>query len=275
MRIAIPCLAAASLAALFLSRVEGGRLPQVATGGDALSVAFADAKAMISSAMVQKADSYFHGGIDLECHECRGHDHDGEHHHDHEKDGSASAVASCVGEGTAFDPWRWINVRVRAPERHVHLDDERAVEMLPWFWAAVRADPHNVDAWTTAAYAAERMMKDRALALRVIREAKARNPDSLEVALAEARMVYDGGKGDAAAAERLLEGARATGKRLCGGRLSSLSAHDAETYCLILDYLSKILEDRGDGAALRELAEEASATGAKTPAVKSISARAR
>ena len=262
MRIAIPCLAAASLAALFLSRVEGGRLPQVATGGDVLSVAFADAKIMIGAAMMKKADSYFHGGIDIECHECKGHGHDDcEHHHDR--------ASSC------HDPWQWINVNVRAPERHVHLDDERAVEMMPWFWATVRADPHNVDAWTTAAYAAERMMKDRALALRVIREAKARNPDSLEVALAEARMVYDGGKGDAAAAERLLESARATGKRLCGGRLSSLSAHDAETYCLILDYLSKILEDRGDGAALRELAEEASATGADTSAVKSISARAR
>ena len=146
MRIAIPCLAAASLAALFLSRVEGGRLPQVATGGDVLSVAFADAKVMIGAAMMKKADSYFHGGIYI-------------------------------------DPWQWINVNVRAPERHVHLDDERAVEMMPWFWATVRADPHNVDAWTTAAYAAEKMMKDRALALRVIGEAKARNPDNLELAL--------------------------------------------------------------------------------------------
>ena len=262
MKIAIPCLAAAFLAALFLSRVDGGRLPQVAAGGDALSVAFADAKVMIGAAMMKKADSYFHGGIDIECHECKGHGHDDcEHHHDH--------ASSC------HDPWRWINVHVRAPEKHVHLDDERAVEMIPWFWAAVRADPHNVDAWTTAAYAAEKMMKDRALALRVIGEAKARNPDNLELALAEARIVYDGGKGDVAVAERLLESARATGKRLCGGRLSSLSAHDAETYCLILDYLSKMLEGRGDSAALRELAEEASATGVDTPAAKSVSVRAR
>ena len=272
MRIAIPCLAAASLAALFLSRVEGGRLPQVATGGDALSVAFADAKAMIGAAMMKKADSYFHGGIDVECHECGGHEHerDGidECHKCRDHEHESNCERHC-------DPWRWINVHVRAPERHVHLDDERAVEMLPWFWAAVRANPHDLDAWTTAAYAAEKMMKDRPLALRVIREAKAKNPDSLEVALAEARIVYDGGKGDVAAAERLLEGARATGKRLCGGRLSSLSVHDAETYCVILEYLSKVIEGRGDAAALRELAEEASATGADTPAAKSVSARVR
>ena len=145
--------------------------------------------------------------------------------------------------------------------------------MLPWFWAAVRADPHNVDAWTTAAYAAGSMMKDRALALRVIGEAKAKNPDSLEVALAEARMVYDAGKGDVAAAERLLESARAVGKKLCGGQLAALSSHDAETYCVVLDYLSKICEGRGDRAAIRVLADEARATGADTPAARVIEAR--
>ena len=262
MRIAIPCLAAAFLAAFFLSRVDGGRLPQVATGGDALSVAFADAKVMIGAAMMKKADSYFHGGIDIECHECKGHGHDDcEHHHDH--------ASSC------HDPWRWINVHVRAPEKHVHLDDERAVEMMPWFWAAVRADPHNVDAWTTAAYAADRMMKDRALAFRVLGEAKAKNPDSLEVARAEARMAYDAGKGNVAEAERLLQEARATGKRLCGGDLSRLSSHDAETYCEILDYLSKIIEERGDRAALRTLAAEASATGFDGIFAKTVFERAK
>ena len=264
MKLVLPSLAVAVLVALLLGRVERSRLPQVVQGNDALSVAFADAKATISAAMVQKADSYFHGGIDMEC---------PEHHEPHPHVCNPPAPQSTnppIAHSHFFDPWQWINAHVRAPERHVHLEGDKAVEMLPWFWAAVRADPHNIEAWTTAAYAAERMMKDRALARRVIDEAKAKYPDSLEIAWTEARFVYDGGKGDVAGAERLFEEARAMGKRLCGGRLSELSGHDAETYCNILDYLSKILAARGDRAAIQSLGAEARATGANTPVVKWI-----
>ena len=262
MRLVLPCLVVAVLAALLLGRVGGARRPQLVQGDDALSVAFADAKATISAAMVQKADSYFHGGIDMECPD----------HHDHHQHAHPSPLTS---HPSCPDPWRWINAHVRAPERHVHLEGDKAVEMLPWFWAAVRADPHNIEAWTTAAYAAERMMKDRALARRVIDEAKAKNPDSLEIAWVEARFVYDGGTGDVAEAERLLERARALGKKKCGGRLSSLSGREAEMYCYILDYLSKILSTRGDRDAIRPLVEEARATGADTPVVKWMAERVK
>ena len=281
MKWALAFLAAAALAALLLCRVDGGRLPQVVKGGAALSVAFAAAKTTISAAMMQKADSYFHGGIDIECH----HDHDEchEHHPPSPRLRRASEPPAPNHEPRTPnpeprtptpDPWLWINQHVRAPEKHIHLDDEKAVELMPWFWAAVRANPHNIDAWTTAAYAADRMIKDKALARRVIREAREKNPDSLELAWTEARLVYDEGNGDVAAAEAILEGARAIGKRLCGGRLSSLSAHDGEMYCYILDYLSKIHEVRGERAAIRPLVEEARATGADTPVVKTMEDRA-
>ena len=88
-------------------------------------------------------------------------------------------------------------------------------------------------------------------------------------------MAYDAGKGNVAEAERLLQEARATGKRLCGGDLSRLSSHDAETYCEILDYLSKIIEERGDRAALRTLAAEASATGFDGIFAKTVFERAK
>lgn len=234
MKFAIPCLALAVATALFLGRLAAPRLPQVASGGDMLSVAFADAKAAIAAAMVQKADRYFHGGIDIDCHAAHDHEHEHDHdacHHDHDEPPE--------NEGTC-DPWRWINRHVRAPERHIHLDGEKAVETLPWFWAAVKADPHNVDAWTSAAYAADRMMRDKALARRIIAAAREKNPDSMEVALMEARIVYDGGAGDLAEATRLFERARSLGERKCGGRLSELSARDATTYRMIVNYLSKI-----------------------------------
>ena len=205
------------------------RLPQIASGGDALAVAFADARETISLAMLHKADSYFHGGIDIECH--KGHDL-GRCHGCHAHD--------AVGYEGGFDPWRWINGHVRAPERHVHLDDGMAVEMMPWFWAAVRVAPHNVDAWTTAAYAADKMMKDKTLARSIIREAKEKNPESLEIALVEARLAYDGGKGDVGEARRLLETAKAAANRKCAGRPSELSKEDADTYRQIELYLSKM-----------------------------------
>jgi hypothetical protein len=270
--------------AFALAHVESSRMPQVAKGGGALSVAFADAKATISAAMVQKADSYFHGGIDIECHESREHSHEqchgqccehsyehchGSHEHSHNPPPPRSGAADpSTHQSAAFDPWRWINHHVRAPEKHVHLDGDKAVELMPWFWAAVRADPHNIDAWTTAWYTADAMLKDRELARRILDEAKARNPDSLEIAWTEARVAYDGCKGDVAAAELLLNSARELGRRKCGGRLADLTERDARTYCYILDYLSAIYDKRGEREAIRPLVDEARATGADTPVIE-------
>ncbi len=266
--------------AFALAHVESSRLPQVVKGEDALSVAFADAKETISVAMVQKADSYFHGGIDIECNEAHGggheaHDHQhGNEAHDHGHGHEAEAHDREHGHG-AHDPWRWINEHVRSPEKHVHLDGEKAVEMMPWFWAAVRADPHNIDAWTTAWYTADAMLKDRNLARRILDEAKAKNPDSLEIAWTEARFAYAGGKGDVAAAERLFKAARELGRRKCGGRLADLAERDAKTYCYILDYLSAIYAKRGDREAIRPLVDEARETGADTPVIGWMQQRLR
>ena len=279
MKFALPCFVVAVLLALVLGRFDVARLPQVVQGDDALSVAFGDAKSTISAAMVHKADSYFHGGIDMECKEHHDHhDHPDDHDHDHDHDQSSNppilqSSNPPITHSHTFDPWRWINQQVRAPEKHVHLDGAKSVEMMPWFWASVKADPHNIDAWTTAWYTANTMLKDQALARRILDEAKAKNPDSLEIAWTEARFVYQGGKGDVAAATRLLEEARRMGKQKCGGRLSELAPHEAEAFCNILGYLSKILYDRGERGQIRPLLDEARATGADTPVVGEIEAR--
>ena len=276
MRFALPCFVVAVLLALSVGRFGLERMPQVVSGDDALSVAFGDAKSTISAAMVHKADSYFHGGIDMECAEGHGHHHDEpDDHHQETIQQSNNQTIQQSDAHSISDPWRWINHHVRAPERHIHLEGGKSVEMLPWFWASVKADPHNIDAWTAAWYTANSMLKDRALARRILDEAKAKNPDSLEIALTEARFVYDGGKGDAAAAELLLEEARSMGRRKCGGRLSELSPHEAEAFCCILDYLSKIYERRGAKDAIRPLIEEVRATGVDTPVTESLLQRIR
>ena len=280
MKLALPCFVVAVGLALILGRFGVARLPQVVQGDDALSVAFGDAKSTISAAMVHKADSYFHGGIDMECKEHHDYhdDHDHDHHHDrsggHDHDAAPNPSTLNPQHTThTFDLWGWINQHVRAPEKHVHLEGAKSVELMPWFWASVKADPHNIDAWTTAWYTANTMLKDQALARRILDEAKAKNPDSLEIAWTEARFVYQGGKGDVAAAARLLEEARSLGKRKCGGRLSELAPPEAEALCNILGYLSKILYDRGERGPIRPLLDEARATGADTPVVGEIEAR--
>ena len=72
-------LAAAGCAFLLL-RVPPAARPQAATGDDALAVAFGDARRTIGAALLHKADSYFHGGVDMDGHrpcELEGHDHGG------------------------------------------------------------------------------------------------------------------------------------------------------------------------------------------------------
>lgn len=218
------------------------RMPQVVRGEGALAVAFGDARETIGRACVHKADSYFHGGIDMECGHLGahgGHDHGDCHYgHDH-------------GEAThgGFDPWRWINSHVRAPEVHRHLEGAEAVELMPWLWAGVRADPRNVANWTTAWYVASHMVKDHALAREILREARKANPESMELAFTAGREAYDSGRGDVDAAEMLFLEAKALGERSCGGDLSRLGEHDSQIHQFILEYLRKIGEDRLSASA--------------------------
>ena len=123
------------------------------------------------------------------------------------------------------------------------------MELMPWLWAGVRADPRNVANWTTAWYVASHMAKDHALAREILAEARRANPESMELAFTAGCEAYDGGRGDAAAAETLFLEAKALGERSCGGDLSRLSEHDSQIHQFILGYLRKIEEDRLAGAA--------------------------
>ena len=158
-----------------LVRIAPARMPQALVGGDILSVLLGDAKKDISSAMLHEADSYFHGGVDIDCHHLHGHDHD----HDHECDHNHQHGHD---HEHGFDPWRWINTHIRAPEIDRHLEGDKAVEMMPWFWVAIKSDPHNVQAWSAAWYAALYIMGDETLALRIAVDGHRHNPESLELA---------------------------------------------------------------------------------------------
>lgn len=234
---------------LFLSvslRQLHGRdaFPQVVRGDGALAVAFGDAREVLGRAMVQKADSYFHGGIDMDCHEAHGdeHRHHDENceHHDHHDGDEAEAQDEHEEHGGSFDPWRWINSRVRAPRVHRHLEGEKSVELIPWLWASVKADPHNIDAWTTAAYVAGDMMKDRELALRILSEGEARNPGSALLRYYKGRVLYARGKGDVTAAKSTFATARDIALLKCGGRPDRLSEEDRRAYDFSTNFIAGI-----------------------------------
>ena len=79
--------------------------------------------------------------------------------------------------------------------------------MMPWFWASVKADPHNIEAWTTTWYIANNMMKDKELALRVVAEGLEKNPDDPELLICRGRTFYDHGRGEFAAAREAFSAA--------------------------------------------------------------------
>lgn len=230
----------------------GDEMPQAVHGDDVLSVAFGDAKETISRAMVHKADSYFHGGVDMECTEDHDHDCDGtgcthEHHHHDEEHSDGSLQEHEHNEqahGDLPDPWHWINRHIRAPEVERHLEGEKAVELMPWFWAAVKADPHNIDAWTTAFYMAYNTMHDDVLSRKVLDEAKRANPNSLEIRLSEGKFVYNRGKGDLADAERIFTSLRDSALARCNNNPEQLPENDRWMYKFALNYLADIAKKK-------------------------------
>ena len=249
-----------ALLVVILVRTAPARMPQALAGDDFLSVLLGDAKKDISGAMVREADSYFHGGVDMDCHHLHDHhDHDLEAHHEHHADEEREH------EKESFDPWRWINAHVRAPEIDRHLDSNKAVEMMPWFWVAVKSDPHNVEAWSTAWYSASHLMKDDELALRIATEGQRLNPESMEMACVlgrayRAEATRDQGKSEEMF-HRVLE---LTNKK------KELEDGDALPLCSALGYLADSAKHRNDRRELAVLLNAARRFAPNHPVTRSI-----
>ena len=231
-------LAALALLVGLILRIAPARMPQALAGGDFLSVLLGDAKKDVSCAMLHTADSYFHGGVDMDCrHHGHGHDHEAEN--------------GVHREGTS-DPWRWINVHVRAPEIDRHLSTDKAVEMMPWFWVAVKADPHNVEAWSTAWYTASHLMKDEALALRIAVEGHRLNPDSLELACVLGRAYRAESTGDPKKSEAMF---RSVVER--AQKMENMEEGDATAFFNAVGYLADSAKRRKDAQGLATLLDAA------------------
>jgi len=221
-----------------------GRLPQVA-GANVLTLVLGDARLVLSNAMLDKAEEYFHGGVrDVVCEFGLGGAHD---EHDHKGEDHGEGAEGAV---RATDLWDRVNSLVHA-QAHRHVEGDEARELLPWLWAACRASPQNIQAYESAAFVLESMLKRPAEAALLLEEGIRHNPDS-------ASLEYSLGKlsvhafHDFARAER----AFSTAREKC--RPAEGPAGDADRFLEgnILFYLGFLAKQRGDlGRARAYLAE--------------------
>ena len=199
MRVAgiIGLVAALALAAFFAARVEclGGVRGRGEPGGgpDVMALLFGEARKVVSNSMFDRAELYFHGGVQEAADECAatGHSHaespggalaaaaslpdDQAKHAEHaEHDGQAASA------GREWDWWSAINRRVH-PAAHQHLPATGEKEVVPWLWASAKVDPHNVQAYSVGAYWLGRRLGNWDEAVRFIEEGIRHNPESFDL----------------------------------------------------------------------------------------------
>ena len=231
-------LAVLALLAGQLARTAPARMPQALAGGDFLSVLLGDAKRDISGAMVREADSYFHGGVDMDCHHLHDHhDHDLEAPHEHHADEEHDHE-----EEESFDPWRWINAHVRAPDIDRHLAGDEAVEL------------------------ASHMMKDDALALRIATEGWRLNPESLELACVLGRSYRAEGSRDLDKVEKMFRMVVELAEKT-----KDLPDNDYQAFFYAVGYLADSAKRRKDVATLAKLLNMARRVNPNHPTTRFIS----
>ncbi|MEI7436525.1 MAG: hypothetical protein WCL16_06925 [bacterium] len=76
-----------------------------------------------------------------------------------------------------------------SPSQHLHSRGGQAAEVLPWLRLATAADPHNVEAWMTAAFLAGTAAGRADVAADILAEARAVNPRDYRLPLEQARLL--------------------------------------------------------------------------------------
>jgi len=159
--------------------------PQQGKTGNLLDIIAGDTRTIIGVALLEKADAYYHGGLvdHGDCSvmtDCKDHDHD---HHDHNP--------ILVKRSLWRDPWKYLNETIQT-QAHIHLERENVAELLPWYWAACEASPHNIQALEAAAYALSSMAEKPQEALTLLEKGIQNNPYNvtLEISRGEILMKH-------------------------------------------------------------------------------------
>ncbi len=264
----------AVLLAIFIPRLQGDS-PVQSGGVDLLSLFFDDARKIIGKSFVTKADSYFHGGVDMVCTAAHGSPHEKHEGHPDEPEHSDPMVHEDKDEHEGHDhhagsrdPWVWINSRIHVQEHH-HLEGDELAEMVPWLWAACRADPHNIEAYGMGWYALTKMQKMKKEGLSILEEGIRNNPDSVELEFTRGQSLYSDFE-DKKASESAFLASRAKAIRKAKGDFSKLSESESVYFVRSLDYLARFEAERGDIDAIRTYLAEAEAADPDYVSTKAI-----
>jgi hypothetical protein len=231
-----------------------------------LTLVLGDARMQLSQILFDKVEEYFHGGV--RCVACEhglgqtsGHrDHEERHEGGHAEGGReacASEAAAAGGRAAAFDPWSWLNERVHV-QVHRHMENESAVELLPWVWASCRASPQNIEAVIAGSYVLSRMAGRPEEALQLLEEGIRANPECAELDFTCGELLLNR-MGSPARAEpffraALRKNAPAEGEAGAAARAQRMK---------ILFYLGYLAKQRGDLSQLRAAVREADALDAR------------
>jgi tetratricopeptide (TPR) repeat protein len=149
--------------------------------GSVLKRLFGDGRRMFANHFYAKADAYFHRGFYPSIFDEVSHAeerHMAEAGQKHDDDHEAQ-----VEHALHAPPRDWIERlnRHTAPMTHVELEGEETREILPWIKLAVELDPHQVEAYTVAAYWLRTRLGKVKEAEQFLREGLRENPDSHEI----------------------------------------------------------------------------------------------
>jgi len=257
-------LAGALALGQMLPRVFGDRLPQTA-GTSLLDQVLGEARMMISDGMILKADEYYHGGVRVadcthaDAHAASSLDLPGSAHvHDHEDDDDAQP------ESPPRDLWNWVNTRIHVAE-HRHMDGDQAKELIPWYWAAVRLEPKNVQAYLLCASVINHDLGNPSEAIRILEEGIRNNPAVAELEI-DAGCIHLNGLRNTRAAQACFESAYA---KWAQDRDSHGHA-DGDLKMRILFYLCHLARQRDDTPALDRYFAEAQALGIRSGSFTAI-----
>lgn len=158
--------------------------------------------------------------------------HTAEHEHDEEEN-----IIPC------WDLWSRLNRRIH-PTGHRHLRGPRyEKEVLPWLWASVRCDPHNVTAYDVAAYWVAERLHNPDEGMKIIEEGIRNNPDAFRLEFTRGEILlqtYNDRDGAFSAFQRAMRKWQAANAR-------AAPEHKPDTfqYGSILLYLAVLSERKG------------------------------
>ncbi len=84
------------------------------------------------------------------------------------------------------------------PTQHSHAEGDASAEILPWLKLAIRADPHNVDAFLVSSFWAGTGLHRQDLAAEILDQAQRLNPGDYRIVLEKGRLAIVAGHFDKA-----------------------------------------------------------------------------